>query len=74
MIPAEFLAWRKRLGLTQTEAALALGLSSGRHIRKLETGMTPSGQTIRILELSGLPGAREILINHAKASQNADNS
>lgn len=27
MTPAEFTAWRQRLGLTKTEAATALGLS-----------------------------------------------
>ncbi|HEY2068260.1 MAG TPA: helix-turn-helix domain-containing protein [Rhizomicrobium sp.] len=41
MIAADFIAWRHRLGLNQTEAAAALGLTA-RMIRMYELGTHPS--------------------------------
>ena len=40
MTPDDFRAWRKRLGLTQAQAAAALGRSAA-WVRKAEAGATP---------------------------------
>ena len=40
MTPDDFRAWRKRLGLTQAQAAAALGRSVA-WVRKAEAGATP---------------------------------
>ena len=40
MTPADFRAWRKRLGLTQAQAAESLGRSAA-WVRKAEAGAIP---------------------------------
>lgn len=40
MSAAQMKAWRQRLGLTQSQAAQALGVTA-QHYRKLEGGKTP---------------------------------
>lgn len=52
MTPAEFIATRKRLGLTQAELAVALG-ASRRTIVSVESGVTPNAR-LYDLALRGL--------------------
>lgn len=47
MTPAELMAWRKRLGLTQVQAANALGLSH-RMYRYYEKGDREDGRRVRV--------------------------
>lgn len=46
MTPQSFIAWRKRLGLSQAKAAEALGMGK-RQIQKYEAG-TPIPLTVRL--------------------------
>ena len=47
MTPAEFQAWRERLGLTRAQAAAELGMSV-EYIRSAETGRREISKTVEL--------------------------
>lgn len=64
MTPADFIAWRRRLGLTQSAAAEALGLTASR-ISDYEMGRTRGSKSIP----APIPRAVELACAHIERGE-----
>ena len=76
MTPADFRAARRQLGLSARDMARALGLGSGRTVRRYESGQCPvPGPVAKLLEFwthpKCLPSARPVPSRRAGAKTGA---